>query len=80
MVIIYVVLAISAIGILISGLVFNRHTWRILMLLVCVIIFMAMLLTISNHFDWRRGTSKLIGVCSCTVLLILSFKIKKTED
>lgn len=80
MLIVYIIMAISAVGALVSGLVFERHTWRVLMLLGCLAIFVAMLMVISSHFDWSRGTSKIIAVFSCLVLFALSFKIKKTED
>lgn len=80
MLIVYIVLAVSAVGALLSGLVFDRHTWRVLMLLGCLAICVAMLMIISSHYDWSRGTSKTIAVFSCLVLFALSFKIKKTED
>lgn len=73
-------MAISAVGALVSGLVFERHTWRVLMLLGCLAIFVVMLMILSSYYDWRRGTCKIIAVFSCLALFTISFKIKKTED
>ena len=73
-------MTISAVGALVSGLVFSRHTWRVLMLLGCLAIYVSMLMIISSYFAWSRGTGKIIAVLSCLVLLALSLKIKKTED
>lgn len=78
--IVYIIMAVSAVGALVSGLVFKRHTWRVLMLLGCLAIFVAMLMIVDFHYGWRRGTGKIIAVASCLVLFVLSFKIKKTED
>ena len=80
MLIVYTVMAVSVVGALVSGLVFDRHTWRVLLLLGCLAIFVAMLMIISSHYNWDRGTCKIITIFSCMVLFVLSFKIKKTED
>lgn len=77
---VYIIMAISAVGALVSGLVFERHTWRVLMLLGCLAVFVVMLMILSSYYDWRRGTCKIIAVFSCLALFTISFKIKKTED
>ncbi len=50
---VYPIMAISAIGALISGLIFKRHTWRILFLVGCIAVFMCMLWVLDIHYDWR---------------------------
>ncbi len=77
---VYPIMAISAIGVLVSGLIFKRHTWRVLFLVGCIAVFMCMLWVLDIHYDWRRGTMKIIGVFSALALWTASFKIKKTED
>ncbi len=77
---VYTIMAISAIGALVSGLIFKRHTWRVLFLVGCIVVFMCMLWMLDIHYDWRRGTMKIIGIFSALALWTASFKIKKTED
>lgn len=86
---IYLIMAVSGIGALVSGLVFERHTWRVLMLLACVVVFEIMWLILSGKFSVEWGTSeyanykfirKAVGIASAIALVGISFKIRKTED
>lgn len=73
-------MAISGAGALLSGLLFRRHTWRVLLLIGCLAIFEFMVIILSDHLGWDRLTRRVIGIVSGVALAAISFKIRKTED
>lgn len=86
---IYLIMAVSGIGALVSGLVFKRHTWRVLMLLACVVVFEIMWLMLSGKHSVELGSpdyttykfiTKSVAIASAIALVGISFKIRKTED
>lgn len=83
------IMAVSVIGALVSGLIFKRHTWRVLMLLSCVVVFEVMWILLtgkhrvelgSPDYSMYRFLRKFIGAFMAIVLFMVSFKIRKTED
>lgn len=73
-------MAIFGAGALLSGLIFQRHTWRVLLLVGSLAIFEIMVIILSDHLGWDRLTRRAIGVGSGVALAAISFKIRKTED
>ena len=73
-------MAISGVGALVSGLVFHRHTWRMLMLAGCLAIFEIIFMDLSYKLGWGRIERRLIGVFLGLAIVAISFKIRKSED
>lgn len=77
-------MGLSGAGALFSGLVFRRHTWRVLMLIGCLALFEIMLIVLFDNLGLGRSERKimlrLIGIFSGVAIMVISFKIKKTED
>lgn len=73
-------MAIFGAGALLSGLIFNRHTWRVLMLVGCLAVFEIMVIVLSYHLGWDKLMRRVICLVSGVALAVISFKIRKTED
>ena len=78
--IIYIIMAVSGIGALISGLLFVNRTGKVTMQVVCLVLFEVMLFLLGQHYGWGVADGRAIGLLSGFFLVALSCRLWPTED